>query len=155
MHWCIKQALYSMYTFASLSIQCRFTSWLFIFCKTWGFGDPTRDKIRVSWSISSQIKDLFCPWNVLKMNVTQKDKNDINELSVSRNIATQVMCVCVCIFGFNVAFNNFSVISRWCLVVTGSSLLTFIELPHWSIMSQTLDMIPHPVTLSWHWVNHS
>ena len=30
------------------------------------------------------------------MNVTQKDKNDINELSVSRNIATQVMCVCVC-----------------------------------------------------------
>ena len=65
------------------------------------------------------------------------------------------VCVCVCVFGFNVAFNNFSVISRRCLVVTGSSILTFIVLPHWSIMSQTLDMIPHPVTLSWHWVDQS
>ena len=41
-----------------------------------------------------------------------------------------VVCVCVCVFGFNVAFNNFSVISRRCLVVTGSSMLTFIVLPH-------------------------
>ena len=56
--------------------------------------------------------------------------------------------VCVCVFGFNVAFNNFSVISRRCLVATGSSMLTFIVLPHRSIMSLTLDMIPHPVTLS-------
>ena len=32
-------------------------------------------------------------------------------------------------------------------------MLTFIVLPHWSIMPQTLDMIPHPVTLSWHWVD--
>ena len=56
----------------------------------------------------------------------------------------------VYLFWFNVAFNNFSVISRRCLVVTGSSLLTFIVLPHWSIMPQTLYMIPHPVTLSWH-----
>ena len=40
-------------------------------------------------------------------------------------------------FGFNVAFNNFSVISRRCLVATGSSVLTFIVLPHWSILSQT------------------
>ena len=57
-------------------------------------------------------------------------------------------CVCVCVFGFNVAFNNFSVISRRCLFATGSSVLIFIVLPHWSIMSQTLDMIPHLVTLS-------
>ena len=62
---------------------------------------------------------------------------------------------CCCLFGFNVTFNNFSVISRRCLVTTGSSMLTFIVLPHWSIMPQTLDMIPHPVTLSWHWVDHS
>ena len=35
-------------------------------------------------------------------------------------------------------------------------MLTFIVLPHWSIMSDaTFDMIPHPVTLSWHWVNQS
>ena len=63
--------------------------------------------------------------------------------------------LCCCLFVFNSAFNNFSVISRWCLVVTGSSMLTFIVLPHWSIMPQTLDMIPHPVTLSWHWVDRS
>ena len=37
---------------------------------------------------------------------------------------------CVCVFGFNVAFNNFSVISQRCLVATGSSMLTFIVLPH-------------------------
>ena len=41
--------------------------------------------------------------------------------------------VCVCAFGFNVVFNNFSVISRRCLVATWSSILTFRVLPHWSI----------------------
>ena len=40
------------------------------------------------------------------------------------------MSCCCCLFGFNVAFNKFSVISRRCLVVTGSSMLTFIVLPH-------------------------
>ena len=48
---------------------------------------------------------------------------------------------CFCLFGFNVVFNHFSVISRRCLVATGSSMLTFIVLPHWSIMPQTLDML--------------
>ena len=57
-------------------------------------------------------------------------------------------CCCCCLFGFNIAFNNFSVISRRCLVATGSSMLTFIVLSNWNIMPQTLDMIPHPVTLS-------
>ena len=33
-------------------------------------------------------------------------------------------------FGFNVLFNNHSVISRQCLVVTVSSMLTFIVLLH-------------------------
>ena len=33
--------------------------------------------------------------------------------------------VCVCVFGFNVAFNNFSVMSWRCLVATGSSMLTY------------------------------
>ena len=61
---------------------------------------------------------------------------------------------CVCLFVL-VTFNNFSVISLRCLVATGSSMLSYIVLPHWSIMPQTLDMIPHPVTLSWHWVNQS
>ena len=40
------------------------------------------------------------------------------------------ICCCYCLFGFNVAFNNFSVISRRRLVATGSSMLTFIVLPH-------------------------
>ena len=52
-------------------------------------------------------------------------------------------------------FQQFSVISRHCLVVTGSSMLTFIVLRHWSIMPQTLDMIPHPVKLSWHCLDQS
>ena len=71
---------------------------------------------------------------------------------------TESCCSCCCLFGFNVAFNNFSVISRRFLVATGSSMLTFIVLPHWSIMPKTLDtldMIPHPITLFWHWVDQS
>ena len=65
----------------------------------------------------------------------------------------KTVTMCVCIFGFNIAFKNFSVISRQCLVVAGSSMLTFIVLPHWRIMSQTLGNILHPVTLYWHWVD--
>ena len=64
-------------------------------------------------------------------------------------------CWCCCVFGYNVALNNFSVISRRCLVATGRSVLIFIMLPHWSIMAQTLDMIQHPATLSWHLVDQS
>ena len=52
---------------------------------------------------------------------------------------TENPSVGVCLFQCNVAFNNFSVISQQCLVVTGSSMLTFIALPHWCIMPQTLD----------------
>ena len=60
----------------------------------------------------------------------------------------------VCLFWFNVVFNNFSVMLRRCLVATGSSMLFFfIVLPHWSIMPQTLGMIPHQVKVSWHWVD--
>ena len=38
--------------------------------------------------------------------------------------------VVVCSGGFNVAFNNFSVISQRCLVATGRSVLIFIVLCH-------------------------
>ena len=61
----------------------------------------------------------------------------------------KILCCCCSLFGFNVTFNNFSFISRRCLVATGSSTLTFIVLPHWS-MHQTLDIIQHLITLSWH-----
>ena len=40
-----------------------------------------------------------------------------------------------------------------CLVAKGNSVLTFIVLPHWSIIPRH-STIPHPVTLSWHWVDH-
>ena len=66
-----------------------------------------------------------------------------------------VVVVVVCLFGLNVAFNNCSVILRRCLVATGSSLLTFIVLRHWSITPQTLDTIPHTVTLSRHCLDQS
>ena len=39
----------------------------------------------------------------------------------------------------------FFVISRRCVFVTGWSMLTFIVLPHWSVMSLTFDMIPQQV----------
>ena len=44
----------------------------------------------------------------------------------------------------NVAFNNLSVISRPCLDVAGSSMITFRILPHWNITPQILwhDMPP-------------
>ena len=38
--------------------------------------------------------------------------------------------LCVCVFELNVAFNNFSVISRRCLVAAGSSMLTFIAIKY-------------------------
>ena len=82
-----------------------------------------------------------------------KGKSDILWAKAQRNQQIDMCAQWMCVLGFNVAFNNFSVISRRCLVATGRSMLTFIVLPHWSIMSQTLDMIPHPVTLSWHWVD--
>ena len=43
----------------------------------------------------------------------------------------KILCCCCSLFGFNVTFNNFSVISWWCLVATGSSTLTFIVLLNW------------------------
>ena len=74
---------------------------------------------------------------------------------ISDWLSIKLFACCCCLFGFKVAFNIFSVISRRCLVASGSSMLTFIVLPHGSIMHQTLDMNPHPVTLSWHWVDQS
>ena len=71
-------------------------------------------------------------------------------------LAIMFASVLVGLFWFNVAFNNFSVISRRYLVAaTGSSMLSFIVLSHWSIIPNTLDMMPHLVTLSWHWVDTS
>ena len=72
----------------------------------------------------------------------------ICQIFYQSTVHIHVCCFC-CLFGFNIAFNNFSVKSRRCLVVRGSSVLTFIVLPQWKIKPQTLDMIPHPVTLSW------
>ena len=72
----------------------------------------------------------FCTWHMLSMCHNQTPRKRGNNLMY-----------CCCLFGFNVTFNNFSVVSRQCLVATGSSLLTFltfIVLPHRSITPQHL-----------------
>ena len=55
-------------------------------------------------------------------------------LTILQNQSSLIMIenvvVVVVLFGFNVVFNNFSVISQRCLVATGRSMLTFIVLPH-------------------------
>ena len=53
------------------------------------------------------------------------------EMSAFKSINVYVCC------SSKRLFNNLSVISRWCLVVTGSSILTFIVLPHCGIKSQS------------------
>ena len=60
-----------------------------------------------------------------------------------------------CFVLFCFVLTSLSTIVQVILVVTGSWMLTFIVLPHWNIMPQTLDMIPHQVILSWHWVDQS
>ena len=57
--------------------------------------------------------------------------------------------VVVFLFRLNVSFNNLSVISRRCLNVTGSSMLTLRVLLHWHITSQTHDATFHRVTFFW------
>ena len=47
----------------------------------------------------------------------------------SKELTYPSICLFV-LFGLNVAFNNLSVISRRCLDVAGSSMLTFIVLLH-------------------------
>ena len=64
-------------------------------------------------------------------------------------------CVCVC-YGLTLhsaIFSHITTVSSCDRDLI--SVLTFIVLSHWSIMPQTLDMIPHPVTLSWRWVDQS
>ena len=64
-----------------------------------------------------------------------------------------LICLFVWLIWAKVAFTNLSVISGWCLDVTGSSMLTFRVLPHWNVMPQTLwhDISPSHIilTLSW------
>ena len=61
--------------------------------------------------------------------------------------------VCLLYFGLYLAHNNLSVLLRRCLVVEGSTILTFWVLTHWNITSQALNKIFHQITLYWHWVD--
>ena len=72
------------------------------------------------------------------------------EYSLLYRYKIQVLFV---LFGLYVAFNILAVISRRCLDVAGSSMLTFRVLPYWNTTPQALDMIFHPVTLYRHWAN--
>ena len=83
------------------------------------------------------LQSLWMIWVVFGMNGYKILKCFRKEKARLRRAALSGDRSCCCLFGFNVAFNNFSVISRRFPVVTGSSVLTFIVLPHWSIMPQT------------------
>ena len=99
----------------------------------------------------------FVVWRLIYRSLVHPDLSWVfrRESSSPARVWRKTSVFVVFLFGFNVVFNNFSVISRRCLVATGSSMLTFIVLLHRSIMPQTLDMISHPVTLTWHWVDQS
>ena len=56
----------------------------------------------------------------------EREKRDRRD---SRGDEREFVCLFV-LFGLYVTFNNFSVISRRCLDVAGSSMLTFRVLPH-------------------------
>ena len=83
------------------------------------------------------------------------DKIDIpwSKCTSKKNIYIYIFLCCCNVYmpRFNITF----ILTQRGLLWKGSSMLTFIVLPHWSIMLQTLDMIPHPVTLFWHWVDQS
>ena len=57
---------------------------------------------------------------------------------MSRCIRKPSICICLFVCSGLTLLSTLSVISRRCLVVTGSSMLTFIVLPHCGIRSQTL-----------------
>ena len=65
------------------------------------------------------------------------------------NLKQESSSVYVFLFGFNVAFNNFSVILQWCLGVTGRSILT-LSVASLKYPAQTHDVTFCPVTLYWH-----
>ena len=113
----------------------------------WDYSTPERiDTVRRYYNYSRCLKLISL------IHITYANKQALPNILVSalsemrgeirEPLNSNIGCCCG-LFGINVAFNNFSVISRRYLVATGSSMLTFIVLPHWSIMPQTLDMIPH------------
>ena len=115
----------------------------------------TQRRLRSAWASAQADQSLLSAWRKLGFLATHwvhsKDSDQ-----TGRTCILLVLSCCPStsrtlvgwLFWLNIAFNNFSVISRRCLVATRSSMLTFIVLPGWAIMPQTLDMIPHPVTLS-------
>ena len=74
-------------------------------------------KIKVNWKQFAQVHDL--------LEIQTEPSSAIDEVETSLLDRKLVVVIC-----FNVDFNNFSIISRRCLVATGSSMLTFIVLPH-------------------------
>ena len=109
-------------------------------------GFPCPSKKSETWPFSVKFIQAINPWNypIWLLKYGSKPWNKfLRENSV-------LLCVW---FGLNVAFNKLSVISRRCLDVAGSSMLTFRVLPHWNITPQTLwhDIPPSHIilTLSW------
>ena len=92
---------------------------------------------------------------VLSMAEESDAAHHFGHVFVVRACVRVCVCVCVCVCLGLTSFST--IISRQCLVATGSSMLTFIMLPHRGITfimlphrgikSQTLDLIQPPVTL--------
>ena len=98
------------------------------------------------WKPVAMSKDLLSDW----IKVTGHERANSKECRVFLQHEKEFV-VCSGLMSLSTIFQS----SQRCLVAAGSSMLTFIVLPHRSIMPQTLDMISHPVTLSRHWVDQS
>ena len=93
----------------------------------------------LKFSNASDSFNVFCIASEITVTVNPK---------ISYQFLTNLYIVLVC-SGLISGSTIFSVILRRCLVATGSSMLTFIVLPHWSIMPQTLDK------LTWYHTSHT
>ena len=95
---------------------------------------------------SVQSHQSFC--SLHRQNMYKEQDKDPHLWQRPTSLALLSAHICCC-WLLNIAINNFSVISRQCLVVTGSSVLTFIVLPLWSIMPRTWhDTTPSHIILT-------
>ena len=74
-------------------------------------------------------------------------KTSFSMMNIVTKIEAVVIVLFVCLLCGLMSQSTAMVMLGGCLVVTGSSMLTFIVLPHCGIQSLTLYLIPPPVTL--------
>ena len=109
-------------------------------CPPWGQGTMTILTCLIAMPRYTVKSEMFFP-SICEYVASRKIK-----FSLMKNY--YIVCLFVC-SGLT-SLSTLSVISRPCLVVTGSSMLTFIVLPHCGIRSQTLlpDTTPSHIILT-------